>query len=181
MASAFGHAIAAIAIGSPFQKTIRSPKFWILGILCSILPDIDVIGFHYGIAYGHPMGHRGFTHSILFAILLSTVLSFVCFTASRRSAKTFFYIGLYLFLCTLSHSLLDAMTSGGMGVGFFIPFDNVRYFFPFRPILVSPISISSFLGEWGKRVLLSELLWIGLPSVIVTISFFLWNRIRKQG
>lgn len=35
-----------------------------------------------------------------------------------------------LFLCLMSHRILDAFTNGGLEIGFFIPFDNARYFFP---------------------------------------------------
>ena len=41
-------------------------------------------------------------------------------------------MGLYLFLSTASHGVLDALTDGGLGVAFFSPFDQTRYFFPFR-------------------------------------------------
>ena len=43
----------------------------------------------------------------------------------------------FLFLCTMSHALLDALTDGGLGVAFFSPFSNERYFFPWTPIRVS--------------------------------------------
>ncbi|MBK8609138.1 MAG: hypothetical protein IPL84_04125 [Chitinophagaceae bacterium] len=36
--------------------------------------------------------------------------------------------GLFL-LAAASHAILDAMTTGGLGVAF-SPFDNTRYFFP---------------------------------------------------
>ena len=36
------------------------------------------------------------------------------------------------------HGLLDAMTDGGLGVAFFSPFDNRRYFLPWTPIRVIP-------------------------------------------
>jgi inner membrane protein len=52
----------------------------------------------------------------------------------------------YLFLATASHGVLDAMTDGGLGVAFFSPFDNRRYFLPWRPIVVSPISIARFFS-----------------------------------
>jgi hypothetical protein len=35
-----------------------------------------------------------------------------------------------LFLATAGHGLLDAMTNGGLGLAFFSPFDNHRYFLP---------------------------------------------------
>lgn len=52
------------------------------------------------------------------------------------------WMWLYLFLATISHSLLDALTNGGMGVALFAPFDNRRFFFPFRPIEVAYFGVS---------------------------------------
>jgi inner membrane protein len=45
-----------------------------IGVACSILPDIDVLGFRLGIRYGDFWGHRGFTHSFLFAAILATLV-----------------------------------------------------------------------------------------------------------
>lgn len=45
MASVFGHSLAAIALGKTFSEELRKPKFWILGILCSLEPDVDILGF----------------------------------------------------------------------------------------------------------------------------------------
>ena len=58
------------------------------------------------------------------------------------------------------------MTNGGLGVAFFSPFDNNRYFLPCRPIQVSPIAIHRFLGARGYAVLESELLWIWVPAIL---------------
>jgi inner membrane protein len=68
---------------------------------------------------------------------------------------------------TASHGMLDAMTDGGLGVAFFAPFDNARYFFPWRPILVSPIGIAQFFSGYGLDVLLSEFVWIWVPAGMV--------------
>lgn len=86
-----------------------------------------------------------------------------------------------LFLSTVSHGLLDAMTNGGLGVGFFIPFDNRRYFLPFRPIEVSAIRWERFLDQ-ASHVLLNELIWIGLPCLVfwLLVGFF-ENRILARG
>jgi inner membrane protein len=64
----------------------------------------------------------------------------------------------------MSHGLLDAFTDGGLGIAFFAPFDSTRYFFPWRPIAVSPIGISEFFSLGGLRVLLIEGIWIGIPA-----------------
>ncbi len=70
----------------------------------------------------------------------------------------------YLFLATASHGVLDAMTNGGLGVAFFSPFDNSRYFLPWRPIRVSPLSFGRFFSARGYLILQNELLWIWLPA-----------------
>ena len=72
------------------------------------------------------LGHRGFTHSIFFAALLAGLVTFVFFQKNPGSPLTIF---LFLFLSTLSHPVLDALTNGGLGVGLFAPFSNERYFF----------------------------------------------------
>jgi inner membrane protein len=60
------------------------------------------------------------------------------------------------------------MTDGGLGVAFFAPFHNERYFFPWRPIAISPIGMG-FFSERGLEVIISELRWVWLPSAIVVV------------
>ena len=173
MASVFGHSLAALALGKAFSKELRKPKLWILGILCSIAPDADVLGFKFGIAYKSFWGHRGFTHSFFFAILFGFLIAYL-FYKNRRNI-----IALYFILCTASHSILDAMTTGGKGVAFFSPFENSRYFLPWRPIKVSPMSASKFFSEWGLDVIKSELLWIGVPFMLLLAGIRLLNYIVR--
>jgi inner membrane protein len=134
-----------------------------LGIICSMLPDLDVVGFRFGVPYGHLLGHRGLSHSIAFAVILSVCLAWLLPIAAQGSRLILFG---FLFLSAMSHGLLDALTSGGLGVAFFAPFENSRYFFPWRPIHVSPMSVSAFLSATGVRVLRSELRWIWLPAAL---------------
>lgn len=166
MASIFSHAIAAAAIGKTFPKTVATIKVLVAGVLCSMLPDADVIAFRFGIPYEHMLGHRGFTHSIVFAIVFAFVVALAVFREYKYFSARWWLIVLLLFFCTVSHGILDAMTNGGRGVGFFIPFDDSRYFLPWRPIQVSPIGASRFFSEWGLRVIKSELLYIALPSMV---------------
>jgi len=177
MASAFSHAVAALSIGTCFYRPQIPKRLWVAGAACSVLPDIDVIGFRFGIHYGDFWGHRGFTHSLVFAVLLSgtaaLVLSRRGITAIRR-----FLLFAYLFLATASHGVLDAMTNGGLGVAFFSPFDNRRYFLPWRPIRVSPISVTRFIGARGHAVLQSELLWIWVPAFVFAAVVLALKRTR---
>ena len=68
------------------------------------------------------------------------------------------------------------MTNGGLGVAFFSPFDNRRYFLPWRPILVSPIGVTRFFSHRGLAVLKTEIIWIWLPSILVIAIVMLSRR-----
>jgi inner membrane protein len=167
MASAFSHVIVAVAMGKVFRNKELGWRELGLGAFCSVLPDLDVIGFPLGIEYGDLWGHRGMTHSVLFAALLAGILVALWYRGKPAIAMTGLF--LYFFLCTASHGVLDAMTDGGLGVAFFSPFDTTRYFFSARPVLVSPIGISEFFSEYGARVLANEAVWIWLPSLALFV------------
>src|SRR5262245_44674252 len=166
MASEFSHAVVAMALGKAYASRPISVRFWILSVLCSVLPDIDVLGMYGGIQYGDLFGHRGLTHSLAFALMLSLIVVRLGFVEVARLSKNWLMLVMYFFLVTASHGFIDAMTDGGLGVAFFAPFDNTRYFFPFRPVLVSPIEVSYFF-ERGIPILISEMKWIWIPSGIL--------------
>jgi inner membrane protein len=162
MPSVFSHAVAALGIGTAFFGRKAPARVWGLGALCAALPDADVIGFRFGVRYGDMLGHRGLTHSFAFAAALAALAVPL---ARRDGEPSPGKLWTCLFLATASHGLLDAMTDGGLGVALFAPFTNARYFFPFRPIEVSPIGIGRFFSERGLDVMKSELLWVWLPSL----------------
>jgi len=167
MASVFGHSILAGAVGTALSKELRKPKVFVLGIICSIFPDADVLSFKYGIPYESFWGHRGFTHSILFGLLLGLVVMIIFHWKSSLKNKSI--LALYYSICSISHGVLDGMTTGGRGIAYFSPFNDERYFLPFRKIQVSPIGASRFFSEWGLEVIRSEFFWIGIPSLLFVI------------
>ena len=175
MASAVFHAVAALSLGCIFRRSTSSSrppyKYWLAGVVCAVIPDADSIGFALGIRYGDMFGHRGFTHSLLFAALLGIGLTWAFFRDASDSPNSTdrLRIAAYLILATASHGLLDAITNGGLGVAFFSPFDTSRYFFPFHPVEVSPINVARFLRGRGLEVLASEAKWIGLPALALTV------------
>lgn len=180
MPSAFSHAVAALAIGACFYRPEVPKRVWVLGAVCAALPDLDVIGFRFGIAYGDMLGHRGLSHSLAFAAALAAAVVGFGFRRGVPGlrART---LWLYFFLATASHGFLDAFTDGGMGVAFFAPFDNTRYFLPFQPIHVSPLTPRRFFTARGWAALRSELPWVWLPSALLAALAFAWRRIRGPG
>ncbi|HEX5273272.1 MAG TPA: metal-dependent hydrolase [Gemmataceae bacterium] len=175
MPTVMTHAVVGAGLGTLFTSRKMPPMFWITTAALAMAPDLDVWAFRLGIPYEMPLGHRGFTHSLLFALLAG--LTAALLTHPRIGGRRADLCG-FFFLVTASHGLLDAFTNGGMGVGFFIPFDTRRYFFPWHPIQVSPIGFAFFSRE-GGAVILSEMLWVWLPTAAVVASVWLFRRWRR--
>lgn len=176
--SAFTHAVTALSMGTCFSRKQIPKRAFVAAALCSAIPDLDVIGFRFGVKYGDFWGHRGFTHSILFAALLAGVVTLVFFREGKDQLSRF-ALGGYLFAATASHGLLDAMTNGGLGVAFFSPLDTTRYFFPWRPIRVAPIGTSRFFTARGFTILKSEMLWVWIPAVSFAVLVLMFYRKRS--
>ena len=136
MPTVFSHPAPVLALAALLGGRV-STRMLLFGILCAVLPDADVIGFRFGISYADAFGHRGFSHSLAFALLMGCAGFGVAPLFLRGSRLMGFTVGL---LAVSSHILLDAMTNGGLGVAAFWPFDQTRYFCDWRPIRVSPFA-----------------------------------------
>jgi inner membrane protein len=126
-----------------------------------MLPDADAIGFIFRVPYDSMWGHRGITHSIAFSIVVGSLVTLIAF---RNETSNKVFLATYFALVTLSHPLLDMLTNGGLGVALFAPFSDERFFWPWRPIEVSPIGLS-FFSERGLAVFASEIVWVWLPAL----------------
>lgn len=174
MASIFGHIAASSALGyAAFPKQFRRTTLLLAGF-CAFAPDLDILAFRFGIPYQSQWGHRGWTHSIVFAIAFGLLIYLIFKWLSPRNTVNY-KTAIWLVLSTLSHPLLDMMTSGGRGCALWWPFSTERIFLPFRPILVSPMSIGRFISDWGLRVLMSEMIWIGVPALALVLIVW-WRR-----
>lgn len=161
MPTIISHAAVPLAVGLGLgDKRIPRPLL-AMAMAASMLPDADVILFRFGATYSDVWSHRGFSHSIGFAILLGLIAATVMKT-SVSPLRVFAFIA----LCALSHGLLDMMTNGGHGVAILWPLSDQRYFFAWRPIQVSPLAADRF-AKRAITVVETELLWIWLPASIV--------------
>jgi inner membrane protein len=179
MATVLGHAILGATSGWALpRRQLPLAALW-LGALCSAAPDLDAVGFWVGIPYQSWLGHRGFSHSLVFAMLLAAAVTAFSLVSSAYKGSRWALFG-FLAACTASHGLLDGMTDGGLGVAFFSPFSNQRYFLPLQPIVVSPLNPARLLSRWGLQVLLSETLFIGVPAGLIVLVRMVSKRRRSQ-
>ena len=177
MPSIFTHAVAGFALagtGAPGDYRWKLP---LAAALSAMVPDLDAIGHMAGVPYESFWGHRGFTHSIAFAVLWGALLAWLFFRRRLRPGLSGSpgLAWLLISLATVSHPLLDMFTNGGLGCALFAPFDNARLFFPWRPIRVAPIGVGAFFTAQGWAVLRSEMLWVWVPSAVLIIGSRVWR------
>ena len=172
MASIFTHPAPALALAVGLGTRNIPPRLAVAMVVASVLPDLDVAGFAFGVRYAEALGHRGFSHSLVFALALAGLAFLAAPLLKTKRASAF----LAIFLAVASHIALDAATTGGLGVALFWPFTEKRYFLPWRPIVVSPFSPQQFFSSWGLRVILSELRWVWAPCVAFTLVAFTLRR-----
>ena len=171
MPTIFTHALAAGTLARAAGSR-RLPAWTVpVAAVCAMLPDADVVAFSFGVPYDSILGHRGLTHSIAVAAVLATAI--VAARSRDLAPRDRRALWAILAFATLSHGLLDTLTDGGRGVALLAPFESERYFFPWRPIAVSPIGGSFFtarLPDGTHRwigVLASEILWIWVPALLI--------------
>ena len=164
----FTHPLIPIAVAAGLGRKQISGRLMLLGALFSILPDFDVLAFAFGIPYSSQWGHRGFTHSLLFAATFSGLFTWALADWMKTSRVVSF---VFLFVAMGSHGLLDMLTDGGLGIAVLWPFDHGRYFFPTQVVKVSPIGMG-FFSEWGLQTMISEFFWIWLPALLSTTVLF---------
>ena len=164
--------VGHIAVGLAAARARRSPAgvattAWVgLLVMCSCLPDLDVLAFSFGIPYAAPFGHRGAAHSLAIAAICGLLLGLVAWAMSLPAVT----LGAAAALVMATHGLLDTLTDGGLGIALLWPFSNARYFAPWRPIPVAPI---------GARLFAAGGIHLMLHECILFLPFFLigfWPR-----
>lgn len=134
-------ALGAIAGEILLGKTIGK-KAMILGAIANSFPDIDFLASLWLSPTDNLLAHRGFTHSILCAVLLSLLFSWLATKWYRMEPVTFTVWLLFFSIQLLLHLFVDAFNA--YGVGWFIPFNNTRI--SFHAIFVVDPFYSGILG-----------------------------------
>jgi len=144
-----------------------SPRLVVAGMAAAILPDADVIGFRFGIPYGAELGHRGASHSLLFALLCGLAALIAADRLKSGRLVAFAFVS----FSAASHGLTDMLTNGGRGVALWWPLSAQRLFWPVRPVDVSSIGIDALTDGSLIHVLASEALWLLLPATLLSLLF----------
>jgi inner membrane protein len=168
MPTVYTHAVVGLGLGKLFTGRRIPWSFWGLAAFLPVLPDCDVF---LNRTYGTMLGHRGFSHTLLFAAVIGLAVAACTF---KYFKAPFWDLAGFFFAVTASHGILDAFTNGGYGIPLFWPFSSVR-FGPWGPIQVADIGF-----EWPNpitsRSLRHELMYVWLPLAVVVGGVAFWRR-----
>lgn len=122
---ALTHFALGICTTEIFRKKDLGKGFLFWGASAQCLPDLDTAAALYLPADRVLQIHRGFTHSLLFALLAGLCLAWVTFRIYRRKEVSFLL--LFGFFCAqlILHDLLDVCNS--YGTGLLEPFSHHRF------------------------------------------------------
>jgi inner membrane protein len=177
MPTIIAHAAVPIANVAAIGRGRVGARLTVAGVVAAMLPDADVLAFGFGIPYASDIGHRGVTHSLLFAVFAGLAAGAVSKQLNSSRSTAFIFVA----IACASHGLLDMFTNGGLGIAYFWSLISERFFFKIRPVEVSPIGIRRFFSAEGVTVIASETVWIWIPATILAMTgtlsgAFGWDR-----
>jgi inner membrane protein len=149
-----------IAIGAIIGDAIAGKKLgkkgmaW--GAFANSIPDFDFIASLWLTMDKNLLAHRGFTHSILFMLLLAPILSWLAYKWHRSTGINYAHWVLFFAIQLGCHMVID--TFNNYGVGLLEPFHHGRFSFntiyvfdPFFTIIVVLAAVMLLLRSSSDR------------------------------
>lgn len=121
------HIVLGACVGEAFFEKGFGKKAMIWGALAQSIPDVDFIASFWLPTAENLLAHRGFTHSLLFVLLMIPAFALTA-NAIHRPHNIRFRTWLLFFAAELLlHLFLDGFNN--YGVGWFEPFHHLRFSF----------------------------------------------------
>lgn len=172
MPTVLTHPAIPLALGYGLGRERVPVALVVAGVAATVLPDLDVVAFRFGVSYADQLGHRGLSHSLAFAALVALLGAWLL----RRWRISWGTSLWFLFVAAASHGPLDMLTTGGLGIALLWPWSDQRFFAPVQVIRVSPLAPRHLLTARGLEVLLSEATWVWLPATVLAVAIRLAPR-----
>jgi inner membrane protein len=146
--------VTQIVLGAAVGEAVLGKKIgnkaMVLGAIAGTIPDLDVIANYFTDTVSALEIHRGFTHSIVFAVIFGLFFGWLLSLWDKRaSLKQWSW---FWFLCFVTHPLLDAHTTWGTQL--FWPFDlrlAYKNIFVIDPLYTLPFLMFLILAMFQKR------------------------------
>lgn len=148
----------------------RTPdkKLLLWGALVQTLPDIDIIPGLYLPAHQALLIHRGFTHSLVFALVCGFILALLARQVVKRPEIPFTSLFAFFGFQLTLHDLLDVCNS--YGTGLLEPFSHQRFsinlLYVADPLFTIGLVISALILLIKPKTYLSRRKWAYMAFII---------------
>lgn len=173
--------VTQIVLGAAVGEAVLGKKIgnkaMVLGAIAGTIPDLDIIANYFTDTVSALEIHRGFTHSIVFAVVFGLLLGWLLSLWDKRAS--FKQWALFWFLCFVTHPLLDAHTTWGTQL--FWPLDlrlAYKNIFVIDPLYTLPFLMFLILAMLQKRGSIKRRKFNNL-GLIVSSSYMLITLILK--
>lgn len=176
-----GAAIGKVCLGNK----LGNKAIWI-GAAIATIPDLDVITLPFLDPLQRLSMHRGYSHSILFCVLLALLLSYLLQRMKMFESLSFSRLLIFHWLALSTHILLDGFTS--YGTLLFLPFSDCRFGFDsinvIDPIYTLPLLIGVLVSAFSKNkswiVQHSNSLGIAISCIYLATTLVIKNDVADR-
>ncbi len=183
------HLALGAVIGRAMAGKIPPKKAMAVGAIAQSLPDIDFIASLWLDPANNLLAHRGFTHSILFAVTASSFLALIMDRQQKKAGVGVRYWSAFFILQVFVHLFIDVMNV--YGVGLLEPFAHHRFslnvlfvadpLFSFWPVIAAMGLMFTNMKKWQARW---AMIGIGGPClyliVAITIKLSVLSASKKE-
>lgn len=144
--------VLGAAVGEAVLGKKAGNKAALYGAIAGTIPDLDMLSAYFVDLVTYTEWHRGFSHSILFSLLMAPIFGWFISKIERKSDASYKDWSRLMFWGLFTHPLLDAFTTWGTQL--FWPFDLRLAFqniFVIDPLYTLPFLIFLIMALRQKR------------------------------
>lgn len=149
----FTQIVLGASVGEAVLGKKVGNKAMLYGAIAGTIPDLDVVARYFVDTVTATEWHRGFSHSIFFAVLHAPIFGWLIYKIERKSRAAFMDWTRLMFWGLLTHPILDAFTTWGTQL--FWPFDlrlAFKNIFVIDPLYTLPFLAFLILAMRQKRL-----------------------------
>lgn len=172
--------VLGAAVGEKLLGKKLGNKALLYGAIAGTIPDLDIyVGKLFDPVTAIEI-HRGFSHSILFFVLLSPLLGGLLSKIERKNGVSFRQATIFWFLGLFTHALLDAFTTWGTQLLY--PFDirfSLHSIFVIDPLYTLPFLFCLLMVMRYKRHNPERQKWNNSGLILSTSYLFLTVMVQQ--
>ena len=172
--------VLGAAVGEASLGKKAGNKALLYGAIAGTIPDLDIIAYSLTDTITAIEWHRGFSHSIIFCVLMAPLLGSLVNSVERKSQLGWKPWAMLFFWCLFTHPLLDAFTTWGTQL--FWPFETRLAFnsiFVIDPVYTLPFLILTVMVLFYKRDSTTRRR-LNKAGLIISTGYLLLTLVIKQ-